>query len=90
MENACQMGDFMIKVSNWEAGFFCMNCHKELNTDERTQNHSVCPYCGHSAGTTICETYIRAKRWVVDKPGNPWLFRKEKGHWEYGKRQVNG
>ena len=76
----------MIDALKWIGTKCCAHCHKELTEDEATKNGSVCPYCGY-CDTTDGTVYIRAKRWIIESPKT--LFKKEKGHWEYGKRQVN-
>jgi hypothetical protein len=75
---------FFPKATSWHAVHLCVECHKSLGNGAICYSSGVCPHCGHSSGSTICDTYTKVRRWVITKLVPWWnLFGVDDGHWEY-------
>ena len=51
------------------AFFTCVECGKELSSDAVMYSDGVCPRCGHSSQSTVCDV-ITNKRFIEDRPRN--------------------
>ena len=58
---ACEDDDSLFaKRGKWIARYECVACHHVLTNYEKMHSHGVCPYCGHNANSTVCDTVTKS------------------------------
>lgn len=72
-------------MSKWIRKALCVECKTPLSHTEEYYSDGICPHCGHNSNGTICNTKVKAVRWVVDSQPKWWerfMGKKVIGHWE--------
>lgn len=61
-----------MRESNWYVIHVCKKCEKRLSNNQRIYSRGVCPKCGNSSNSTICNTVDVIVKKVKNHPW--WRF----------------